>query len=347
MPRPVILFDAGNTLIVEQPDTRPMVEWVTIEAVPGVESALRALCSEHILIVASNADVSTGEMARQALARLSLDSYFDFVYTSVDLKLSKPDRRFFLAILEQSGAALPATMIGDTFFADIAGAKNAGLKAVWYNPAGKEAPGGMPVQDAEFSSMLDLPGLFEKSCLPDIRVCEAWLAAEGAGERLLAHVREVARAAYHLACLIRQTGEPIDPLLVQRGAMLHDLDKLTHRSHGLRHGEYAGRLLEERGWPELAAIARRHLIQAIDPALLPVTLEEKVVNYADKLVEGDRLIGLLPRIQALMERYPAFASEMEASLPFMHELENELCRLAGKTPQALYAELQARSQANP
>ncbi len=347
MPRPVILFDAGNTLIVEQPDTRPMVQWDTIEAVPGAGEALRSLCSTHTLIVASNADVSTGELARQALARLSLDTYFSHIFTSVDLNLRKPDPLFFQAILDRTGADPErSVMVGDFYQNDIVGAKAAGLKAVWLNPTCLEAPGGVPVQDAEVSSMHDLAAVFTIPFLPNMATCEAWLVEEGANERLLCHVRAVAFAGYHLACCIRAAGIPIDPLLVHRGALLHDLDKFTHQSRGFDHGEYAGLLLDKRGWPQLANIARHHLIRTSNSRMQPVTLEEKVVNYADKVVEGDDIVGLLPRIRALKQRYPAFAEEMESSLPLMMELEKELCNLAGIPAEELYAEIRNGWQAN-
>lgn len=342
MPNPLILLDAGDTVIVETPGAAgPMLSWPHIEPVPGAAEALAGLAPRFTLVLASNADESTGEMARQALARLGLDGFFSKCYTSIDLGVRKPDPAFFLAILSACDASRQyAVMVGNSFPIDVAGAKSSGLRAVWYNPGLAIAPGGIPFQDAELADMHSLPDLLSRPTLPDIPTCIGWLAEQGGEEGLFNHVQAVAFAAYHMACALRTAGQPIDPLLAHRGGLLHDLDKITHASHGLAHGEYSAALLEKRGWPALGRIARRHVFNERN-LTASLTLEEKTVLYADKLVEGDAFAGLSQRVSRLMGRYPSYADQMQTSLPRLQALEAELCKLADLKPEQFYSDLQA------
>jgi FMN phosphatase YigB (HAD superfamily) len=62
---------------------------------------------------------------------------------SEDVGVSKPDRGIFDIALERLGAtAADAVMVGDSWANDIAGAVNAGIRAIWFNPDRRPAPDG-------------------------------------------------------------------------------------------------------------------------------------------------------------------------------------------------------------
>jgi putative hydrolase of the HAD superfamily len=156
----VILFDGGDTVLRDFPQyAGPMVEWPRLEAMPGIEEALRSLHADYRLVLASNAAASGADQARAAMARVGLDTYFAHVLTARELGISKPDPGFFERVLEICGS-MPhrAVMVGDNFRTDIVGAKHASLRAVWYNPRGDAPPPGVPiVPDAILHDLRDLP----------------------------------------------------------------------------------------------------------------------------------------------------------------------------------------------
>ncbi|WP_119067886.1 HAD family hydrolase [Aggregatilinea lenta] len=155
-----LVFDWGETLMRELPDfPGKLIDAPEVFAMPGIAAALAALQPQYMLIVASNADISTPDDVRGALRRVDLDAYFTQFHTSAVLGVSKPDPAFFAAVLDAAGCApSEAVMIGDTFGTDVLGAKRAGLHAVWYNVRGEAIPPGSPVRpDATIAALADLP----------------------------------------------------------------------------------------------------------------------------------------------------------------------------------------------
>jgi putative hydrolase of the HAD superfamily len=156
----LVIFDWGDTVMRDFPQfSGPMADWPRVEAMPGIEDALRALQPDHQLALASNAAESGADRARAALARVGLEAYFDPILTARELGVSKPDPAFFEAILRACGC-LPhqAVMVGDSFRTDVVGAKQAGLWAVWMNPAGSVPPPDVPIRpDADLRDLVDLP----------------------------------------------------------------------------------------------------------------------------------------------------------------------------------------------
>lgn len=136
----------------------PMAHWPRVEAVPGVEEALRTASERYLVVLASNAADSGPNLVRDALERVGLEKYFREVATARDLGAAKPDPEFFRAILRRIGCKpSEAVMVGDHFDTDIAGAKRAGLWTVWFNPSGKGAPaGGESRADATIRDLREL-----------------------------------------------------------------------------------------------------------------------------------------------------------------------------------------------
>src|SRR3990170_7155323 len=344
MPVTTIIFDAGDTLIaLNSNDTRPMVEWDVLEAVPGVKEMLERLNWRHRLAVGSNADVSDGPMLAAALARLGIVEYFSDFFSSVDLGVRKPEPAYF-KIIENSMNVLPSevVMVGDSYVNDVLGAVQAGWRAIWFNPSGEAVTGLAPQHTAELACMTDLPGALDLIDLPSIAQSHIWLAEQGASANLLVHVDMVAALSYQMAVWLRQAGEDIDPVLAHRGGLLHDLAKITARPLKADHGVMAAKMLAERGQQELGQIALRHMLfNLLDKANSPRSWEEKLVYFADKLVESGQIVHFHERLAALRERYKIATpeEEMNALLAALGALDSEICRSLSWTPAELLEQL--------
>ncbi len=344
----ILVFDWGNTLMKVFPGNKgPMAGWPEVSEVEGVIEALEKLLGRHTMVVATNAGDSDAPQVWKALRRAGLGEYFKAVFTSREVGTQKPGADFFCQI--EGVLACPAyriVMIGDDYNSDVLGAKTVGWRAVWYNPARQDAPGSIPFQDAEIDHMADLPQALERLSLPDYSTCLGWLAERSTPFNILAHVQLVAAVAYLLAVWLRRKGIAADPVLAHRGGLLHDLGKIDSiRSNNERgeqgdHAALARELLLARGQPALAEIANRHML-CQDPASprCPRSWEEKLVHFADKLVEDNRPVSVQQRIAALKARYPAFAQEIAGSLPILVGIEQEICAHLETSPDELIRRL--------
>ncbi|MGB9757599.1 MAG: HD domain-containing protein [Candidatus Bipolaricaulaceae bacterium] len=204
-------------------------------------------------------------------------------------------------------------------------AKGKGLRAVWLNPQGLLCPSSHPLHDLEICDLGELRKPLEFK-LPDL--AEAWqiLKEQGVPENVIRHSAAVAGVAFFLAEKLRERGIEVDPLLVHRGGLLHDLDKIESLKEGGEHGERAAEILADLGYPELGEIARKHVLR---PGKSPQTWPEKIVFYADKLVEGAEVVGLRARLSALWERYPEFRAEISAGEVFVQTLQNQILTILG------------------
>lgn len=343
VPIRAILFDWGGTLMREMPGLDgPMADWPRVDAVPGAAEVLRALHGSYAIVVATNAALSDEALVRKALARVGLDPYVSAAVTARDLGVSKPDPAFFHAALERVGCrASEAVMVGDGYSTDIVGAKAAGWRAVWFNPGRAGCPLVHPVHDAEIQTLAQLPGVLARPFLPDITAALQILHEHEVPENITRHSLAVAAVAYWIALQMWERGVKVDPLLVHRGGLLHDLDKLSSEKP-TDHGAKAGQLLRALGWPALAAIAESHVLGA-----RPATWEEKVVHYADKIVEEDQIVGLVNRVTALSCRYVSTGSQIAKALPQLLALEEEIANNLGVARESFLATLRALDVRRP
>ncbi len=79
----------------------------------------------------------------QKLDVCGLQRYVDTLVVSERVGASKPDPAIFIAALEQLRCEpQEAVMVGDSFAADVAGARGARIRPVWFNPLGLPLPEG-------------------------------------------------------------------------------------------------------------------------------------------------------------------------------------------------------------
>lgn len=336
----ILVFDWGNTVMKIFPQySGPMAAWPEVAEVEGIVEALEGLQRRFGMVIATNAADSTTEQVWKALERVGLSQYFKAVFTTHELGGAlKPEIRYFRQL--ESVLSCPPyqlVMVGDSYPVDVLGAKAAGWRVIWYNPEHQTAPGLIPLQDAEISHLRDLPQMVDQTSLPDYPICLGWLVERAAPYNILDHIQLVAAVAYQLAVWLGSSGVVIDPVLTHRGAMLHDLAKIdTIRSRRGDHAEIARDLILERGQPLLAEIAYRHMPYS-DPESprRPLTWEQRIVHYADKLAEGARLVPIEERLVALKGRYPKYAEEMEKGWPLLSQFQQEICDRLKITPLQL------------
>jgi len=136
-------------------------------------------------------------------------------------------------------------------------------------------------------------------------------------KNVVSHSNKVSRIALKVADELIGNGFSVNLDLVERGALLHDVGRSV--THELEHGYFGGKILRKAGErDEVARIAERHVLGGISqdeaekmglPAkdFIPQTLEEKIVCYADKLSERNKI----SRIEKQLGRNAAFERMVE------------------------------------
>lgn len=129
-----------------------------VAAYDDVRPCLDMLAPRYRLGVVTNA-AAAQQMPKIEAAGLA--AYFEVVVTT-DCGYGKPDPAIFALALEQLDAAAErAVYVGDSLGWDVAGAKRAGMTAVWLNRHGTERGKDDPVPDAQIDSLDRLPEVLE------------------------------------------------------------------------------------------------------------------------------------------------------------------------------------------
>ena len=94
---------------------------------------------------------------RDKLRALGMESCFDAIVISGEIGVAKPDSSVFgLALARLDVEREHVWHVGDSLMTDVAGAKAAGLTAVWLNRGGLSRSKGDPEPDVEIRSLSDL-----------------------------------------------------------------------------------------------------------------------------------------------------------------------------------------------
>jgi putative hydrolase of the HAD superfamily len=132
----------------------------TYVAYPDVGPVLAALGSRYAMGVITN---GFGDTQHEKLAVLKLAPYFPLVLCSGELGIGKPDPAIFQLALDNLGVGPDAAMhVGDSLSSDVAGARAAGITAVWLNRGRAEHPFDAALPHFEIASLDDLLPIVEK-----------------------------------------------------------------------------------------------------------------------------------------------------------------------------------------
>jgi YjjG family noncanonical pyrimidine nucleotidase len=106
--------------------------------VPGARAVLERLHAHARIGVVSNNLLAE---QREKLQQCGLTPYVDALVVSEEAGISKPDPAIFaIALARLRAGAGEAVMIGDSWAADVQGARAAGIHAIWFNPDGLPSP---------------------------------------------------------------------------------------------------------------------------------------------------------------------------------------------------------------
>lgn len=151
--------------------------------------------------------------------------------------------------------------------------------------------------------------------------------------RVIDHCQAVAALALELAKQLETKNRKVDLELVEIGALLHDLGR--SKTHTVDHAIVGAKIAESLTLPQpVISIIKRHVGAGITAqeaqwlgwpkdVYVPATLEEKIVSYADKLIDGSRKVPIDLTIEQLRMDQKSDAAERVRKL---HEEITSLLR---------------------
>ena len=140
-----------------------------------------------------------------------------------------------------------------------------------------------------------------------------FLRQSGCSRNVIKHCEAVAELAAEIAEACKERGLDVDLELVEIGALLHDIGR--SKTHGVHHAVVGAEIAKSLGLPEpIISIIKRHVGGGITAKeakrlgwpkdiYIPQTLEEKIVSYADMLIERSRRVP----IERTIEKCPPSA----------------------------------------
>lgn len=141
-----------------------------------------------------------------------------------------------------------------------------------------------------------------------------FLIESGCRENVIRHVEAVSALAVEIAVACRIKGFSVDLRLVEIGGLMHDIGRA--KTHSVHHAVLGADIAKSLGLPEpVISIIKRHVGGGITTreaqklgwpkdVYVPLTLEEKIVSYADKLIEGSRRVPIETTIEELSKELP-------------------------------------------
>lgn len=112
------------------------------DVIPGAEEALQELAEVATMIAVSN---GTESVERGRLKLSGFEKYFDDIFISEAVGVSKPNPKIFQMAMRKLGIehSDKVLVVGDSLSADIQGGVNAGLDTCWVNMNGLENESGL------------------------------------------------------------------------------------------------------------------------------------------------------------------------------------------------------------
>ena len=115
--------------------------------VPGVREVLERLRGRAVIGVVTNNEVAEQE---EKLDHFHLRPLIDFMIVSAGVGVAKPDPEIFRLALTKAGTVAEETvMIGDSWRSDVVGARNTGIRPVWFNRFHVSRPEPWPVRELD------------------------------------------------------------------------------------------------------------------------------------------------------------------------------------------------------
>ena len=117
------------------------------------------------------------------------------------------------------------------------------------------------------------------------------------------HSLQVARVSLALGAHLLPAHPRLNLILLEAGALLHDIAKTECLKTSGKHTEIGADLLRRRGYPQVAEIVAQHVNLKEGLAKVNGITEIEIVHYADKRVLHEEIVDLQTRFEYLQERY--------------------------------------------
>lgn len=131
--------------------------------------------------------------------------------------------------------------------------------------------------------------------------------------KVVDHCKAVADLALETAEILMEKGLKIDCDLVEIGALLHDIGR--SKTHKVNHALVGSEIAKAADLPDsVVSIIKRHVGGGITTneaerlgwpkdVYIPNTLEEKIVSYADKLIENAKYTSIETIVEKLKREF--------------------------------------------
>ena len=175
-----------------------------------------------------------------------------------------------------------------------------------------------------------------ESALPTRAEAIDILGKAGGSRRVIEHCRYVAKFSVKVAKALQRKGENVDVQLVEIGGLLHDIGR--SKTHTVDHGFIGSQIARSLNLPQaVVKVIERHVGGGIPKEeakrlgwpprdYLPRTWEEKIVCYADKRVEGLRIMP----IEQALEKYVARLGRNHPAIDRIKKLHDEIVAMVGE-----------------
>jgi putative hydrolase of the HAD superfamily len=129
----------------------------TLNGTDGAREVLEELNLKYTVGIITNGEE---KLQRAKFDHLGFEPPVQHLVISEVVGFEKPDRRIFEHALDSAGMEASASVfIGDRLDVDVAGAKAAGMQAIWFNSYGGSLDRSLAVPDAVITRFAELPGV--------------------------------------------------------------------------------------------------------------------------------------------------------------------------------------------
>lgn len=162
------------------------------------------------------------------------------------------------------------------------------------------------------------------------------LRQAGCSKNVIAHCKAVSKLAEETAQICNEKGFSVNVELVAVGALLHDVGR--SKTHSVDHVVAGAEIARNLGLPDaVVAIIERHVGGGVTDleaqrlgwpksSYMPASLEEKIVSYADKLVEASNIrVPIEDTVNKLR------AANLNDAADRVQKIHNEISALIGET----------------
>ena len=173
--------------------------------------------------------------------------------------------------------------------------------------------------------------------IPDEKEVLALHAKYKSNERIVKHCQAVASISRRLCESATANGHPVDMSAVVAGALLHDIGRT--QTQLANHGQVGAELLAREGVDSIVVeIVKRHVGAGISSSeaaslgfppgdYIPSTLEQKIVCFADKMLDGDKARPFGEEVKRFVKK--------GHDVPRLKKLKDDVSAAVGSDAEAL------------